>query len=388
MVTSSAALFTAALLVRLVVVSQIVPHMQDTEYLDFNEPTRVAWALVSGHGFSSPWRDSPLLPTAVLPPLYPLLIAAIFKVAGAYSAASLWMASSLNALFSACTAVLILKLGVRTLGRAAGILGAWVWAISPYEAVVSARIWESALSGLLLVVILWLSLSLRDTESNSRWLLCGLLGGICALNNPALLPVFGLVVIWCWLPHARRSSVRGLALCLLACVLTAVPWTVRNYLTFHRLIPVRDNFGLELWQGNHQDPGDFTDFTQLGEIGFMDARRRAALDFIAANPGEFLRRSGVRFFRFWSNPQGSIWFLASGLAWLGAVLVLYRKREAAVPLVIALLAFPLVYYITHPGVTYRHPIEPEILLLGSYAVVTASTWVYRSAAHFRRRISD
>ena len=37
---------------------------------------------------------------------------------------------------------------------------------------------------------------------------------------------------------------------------------------------------------------------------------------------------------------------------------------------IAMLMFPAVYYITHPGAAYRHPLEPVILLCGAYAAVS------------------
>jgi hypothetical protein len=60
--------------------------------------------------------------------IFPLLLAGIFKIAGAYSLTSLWIAVSLNALFSALTAVFILRLGKRDFGEMVGIVAAWIWA--------------------------------------------------------------------------------------------------------------------------------------------------------------------------------------------------------------------------------------------------------------------
>ena len=31
---------------------------------------------------------------------------------------------------------------------------------------------------------------------------------------------------------------------------TVSPWVIRNTLAFHRAVPIRNNFGLELWLGN------------------------------------------------------------------------------------------------------------------------------------------
>ena len=40
------------------------------------------------------------------------------------------------------------------------------------------------------------------------------------------------------------------------------------------------------------------------------------------------------------------------------------------PCAIVLVIFPLVYYVTHTGSTYRHPAEPVIIVLAAYASVT------------------
>jgi hypothetical protein len=40
------------------------------------------------------------------------------------------------------------------------------------------------------------------------------------------------------------------------------------------------------------------------------------------------------------------------------------------PYALTLLAFPLVYYLTHAEIPYRLPIEPELVVLASFAVVS------------------
>jgi hypothetical protein len=165
-----------------------------------------------------------------------------------------------------------------------------------------------------------------------------------------------------------------------ACVLVVLPWTARNQGTFHRLVPIRDNFGLELWLGNHEGvthvfDNDFpildpSQYNHLGEIRFMEVKRDIALEFIGRNPGMFLRLSARHFVQFWSAPEKSAWLVLSLLSWAGMVLALRRKGLDAVPYALAMLIFPLVYYITHVFSTYRHPIEPVILVLAAYAMVS------------------
>ena len=381
LVSSPRIVFLVALTARLWVLFQLLPNNAWRYFYQYNEPSRIAWALVSGFGYSSPWANTPLTPTAQQPPMYPLLLAGIFELAGSYSYLSLWIAVALNAVFSALTAVLILQIGKRTFGTSIGILAAWVWSCWQYEAVVSIRLWESSLSALLLTVGLLLLPELGGSIRPWRWLVFGALAGVAALTNTTLLSVFWLFWMWLWIGYRRRgrSCNKPLMASVAVCVLTVVPWTMRNYETFRRLVPMRDNFGLELWIGNHEGEArlngdDFqrmvAEYGRLGELRFMDTKRQIAVQFIRQHPGSFLRLSAQRFFKYWSAPDGSVWLLVSLLAWQGMIVALWQKGLEAVPYAIVLVMFPLVYYVTHSGSTYRHPAEPVILMLAACASVT------------------
>jgi hypothetical protein len=53
-------------------------------------------------------------------------------------------------------------------------------------------------------------------------------------------------------------------------------------------------------------------------------------------------------------------------------LALWRKGLDAALYAVPLVVFPPVYYITHTFPTYRHPIEPVIIMLAAYAIVSAT----------------
>lgn len=298
MVQSPAVVFAIALAIRLRLAAQVLPDKAWPFFYQYNEPSRIAWALVSGYGFSSPWPNSPLLPTAQQPPVYPLLVAAIFKLFGAYSLSSLWTLVVLNATFSALTAVVILQIGKTAFGQLAGVLAAWVWSCWLYEAAVSIRIWESSLSALLLATALLQLPELAGSLRRPRWLVFGLLAGMSVLNNTTLLAVFPLFWLWLWIHYRRRlqSCNRQLLASIAVCVLTFVPWTIRNYATFHRLMPIRDNLGLELWIGNHEGEArlngdDFlrmvAEYSRLGEIRFMDTDSRSRCNSFGSTQESF-----------------------------------------------------------------------------------------------------
>src|ERR1700761_3001643 len=99
-------LFWAGLLVRVgyVTVAHTYRFSPFEDHFTFGyEMARVARALVTGFGYSDPFSGH-TGPTAWVPPVDPLLIAAIFKLFGIYSLKSAWMLLSLNSLFSAATA--------------------------------------------------------------------------------------------------------------------------------------------------------------------------------------------------------------------------------------------------------------------------------------------
>jgi hypothetical protein len=59
------------------------------------EMGRIARALVTGHGYADPFAGH-TGPTAWVTPLYPLLVAFVFKLTGVYTAASAWILLTLN----------------------------------------------------------------------------------------------------------------------------------------------------------------------------------------------------------------------------------------------------------------------------------------------------
>ena len=80
------------------------------------EAGRIAESIASGRGFSSPLLLVTTGPTAYLCPIYPYLLAGIFKIWGIYSFKSEVIAQALNCLFAALTVFPIFAVAKRTFG--------------------------------------------------------------------------------------------------------------------------------------------------------------------------------------------------------------------------------------------------------------------------------
>src|SRR5258708_13097018 len=75
-----------------------------------HETGSIAYALAAGKGFSSPFRRE-TGPTAWLTPVYPLLVAGVFRIFGILSAKSFFVVVFLNTLFSSFACIPIFFTG-------------------------------------------------------------------------------------------------------------------------------------------------------------------------------------------------------------------------------------------------------------------------------------
>jgi hypothetical protein len=111
-----------ALALRLVVVALVYPERTDPardHWRCGGEAGRVARSIAQGEGFSNPLFGK-TGPTAWLAPVFPYLLAAIFKIFGIYSKTSTIVALALDSLFSALTCIPVFLHRQETLWRADG----------------------------------------------------------------------------------------------------------------------------------------------------------------------------------------------------------------------------------------------------------------------------
>jgi len=219
-----------------------------------NEVGNVAAALADGRGFCCLFRQ-PTGPTAWLAPAYPLLLAALFKLFGTFTLASFYAAVSLNCIFSSLASIPVYYSGGRIGGSLAAALAAWLWAVFPSGIVMPFEwIWDTSLSALLAAALLWATLRLAGSLSYSEATLYGLLSGVALLANPALGSLLPFFLGWIFYRHLSTGMLRArpLLLAIGVIILVCIPWTVRNYVQFHRFIPLRSNFVYEFWSGNNE----------------------------------------------------------------------------------------------------------------------------------------
>ncbi len=374
------------------------------------EMGRVGRAIALGQGFSNPYGDS-TGPTAWEPPLYPYLIGGAFKLFGVYSDASAVALLIINGLFTALTCIPIFFMARRILGEKMAFWCAWIWALLPYEMYWSIHwVWDTTFSPFLLALIFLLSLELEEWNGWIGWIFYGALWGLAALSNPSMLSFLPFSGLWIWYRRHQRG-LRSLARVVLASgifFLCLTPWLVRNYRTFGRFVFIRDDFGVQFRLGNgpyadgmlmpYLQPNlntvEFETFRQLGELAYAERCKRLAFDWLREHPGCFAVISLKRFFYYWGGVpkatgstapidfRNSLFLASSLLALAGLALVIKKKKPEAWLFLWLVLSYPTVYYFVYPHARYRHPIEPELLVLIVFLIseVRTRSSLARSAA--------
>lgn len=385
-----------ALAVRVAVIPFVYRDWMDPFVLEHWAFGLIARSIVSGHGFGSPF--APTGASALLPPVYSYLLAGIFKFFGIETKASVLAALSLNSVFSAFTCIPVFLLARRAFGDRVATWAGWGWAFSPYGIYYGADwAWSTCLVTLELASLFLFAWRLEDSSRTRDWILFGLLGGVAALTEPVTLSVVPLLALWTVYRRFRTNVPWKTPMIAAALAALAVmsPWIARNYELFHRFIPVRSGFGLELYIGNngysqrwvnsslhpnHSD-AELSEYERVGEVAYMDHKKHQAEAYIKAHPVWFAwmtcRRIVYMWTGYWSFDRAYLKdepldppniFLETTMTILGLLgmrKVLRRDSALGVRFAIVLFFFPLAYYISHPETYYFRPVDPLIVVLAA-----------------------
>src|SRR5436305_5493555 len=145
------------------------------------ETGQIAGSIASGHGFASPLHGETGA-TAWMAPLYPYLLAGVFKWFGSFTAVSALLILALNSLFSAATVFPVCDIASDLAGQRVATLAGWMWAVFPYAIYFSAdRIWSHTLATFLLALMVTMGMRVAANPSMPSWIALGAITGLNAL---------------------------------------------------------------------------------------------------------------------------------------------------------------------------------------------------------------
>jgi hypothetical protein len=366
-----------------------------------SEHFNIAQALFNGRGFADA-VGGPSGPTAWMPPFMPTLEAALLWAGEGDRAVVVAGLVVLHVSVLIGTVFLVLALAGQTTRRTGALTAAVVFGLallyhSWFWFQLAHDCWLTLLFlDLLLAGFCWLA-PLTSWQRAAAW---GLFGGLCALANPMIALVWGVLTLTL---GGRQRVWARLAVALVCAGLVLIPWAVRNYLVFGRLIPVKSNLAYELYQSQclqpdglmqetawQQHPSNVNSpehraYLALGEGAYLERKWTQFAESVRADPEDFLDRVASRFLgaTVWYVPHNRVqeaqrpWLLwlrrlTHPLPFLALLVLLFTAVGAPLPWthwpVIAVYGLYLLPYIAASYYErYTVPLLPVKVLLVLWA---------------------
>ncbi|MCH7866750.1 MAG: glycosyltransferase family 39 protein [Myxococcales bacterium] len=349
-------------------------------------------------------------------PLYPYLLSLLYTLTGP----GLYLPRFLNCVIGSLTCVLVWRIAREFFGRRTGLVASAIAAIYAMFIFYEGSLLIVNILLPLNLWVVWCGMRAMEAPSNGRWLGLGMLIGLTALARPNML-LYGpaaLVLLFALLPNAQGLSRRFvLAGCLLAGIGTTVfPATLRNYVVTGDRVLVSASAGMNFFNGNNPDANGTHNVPRIFDRSTADHPREQNLiyqayaehelgrtllasevstywmgrgiDYVIANPAEWLRLTGRKFLYFinaheiWNNRSYTVtrqfsWVLrlpligfglVGPLAMLGFVVTANRWRKLA-PLYALIgvhLATCLIFFVLS---RYRIPAVPVLIMFAAAACV-------------------
>ena len=217
---------------------------------------------------------------------------------------------------------------------------------------------------------------------------------------PILIFVFAIFVHRLgWARTTRNLLIYGFVYALLM-----APWWMHNYSFYGQFVRLNLGDGTVWYAGNNpmnksgggieggKNPDvDFSRFRQIDEpLERNEALKKEAFEFIKDNPERFVELAGLKFIRFWrlwphTDQYQSPLIIAASLLSYGVFLLLsvvflakegWARRRTILPVLLFMGYLTAVHMILIASVRYRLPVEPFIIIFGSYPLAQALTRLF------------
>lgn len=280
-----------ALFLRLLWISK-VPTVPVSDFLQYH---KAALSLMNGMGYRIYGHISAYEPVG-----YPLFLTFIYSIFGA----SFWVAKIANVILSCIGLILIYLIAKKCFHKKYAYICALIYGLLPLNIIYTSVISTEIIFTTLYLLLLFLILKRENIKYNN--IIIGILLGILTLIKPYMM-IYQCVIFFIDVVslHSFKKSIKNFIIISSVLLVTISPWTIRNYIVFHKLIPVSTNGGYNLYINNNPDAigswrsplkiqgsiilkyknknDNFWDEVKVDEEG-----KKAAYDWIKNNPYKFI----------------------------------------------------------------------------------------------------
>ena len=150
------------------------------------EESYIGTHIALGHGYLTPYNDAPdAKPTAISPPLYPYLVAGVYKLFGIESQVSFGVLYGINILCVALTAAGVYILGYWLFGKSTARWSLLLFLIYPAFGRNATSMWDTlpSLAGFVWIMVWCKHMQQNQSASVGRWPGSGRRLGLLALAH-------------------------------------------------------------------------------------------------------------------------------------------------------------------------------------------------------------
>ena len=296
-----------------------------------------------------------------------------------------------ESVLGAAIALLLAVLGKRIAGKMVGVLAGTIWAIYPLGIFICGLVYPTNITAFLLACAACCILPVQNEQLSAKRVFAGgAFLGLAALAIPVALLTIVFVAGWV-LYWGHKAAIRSTAFLALGAIVFLAPWMARNYLVHQEFLPV--------------EPGVLRHLPTVGNLERNGPETR--IEAILRRPDLYAARFGRNFVQFWelyptrlrTNNQeyrnrvnlqdprvvketiynsnrfiNAVSLFSTGpvlfFALLGTAGMWLRKdcRRPLALLWVMTLSFAVGYAFFVGKIRYRIPVEPYLIILGSYGL--------------------
>ena len=391
----------------------------------------IAKSIEQGHGFSFSYKkgltekdyNGKYFLTAHEEPIYPYFLAFTTKI---FKEQGRLVTVLLQVMILFMTSVAVYFLASKIFNKETALLAAFIILLLPSGSYLIMRFNPAVVTGFTITIAAYLTIWCSENVTVRRGIFLGIFLGLNALLYAPTLLQIPLTILYLFIAVRPYHSVvlkTSIAI-IFASLIVLTPWTIRNYFVFGKFVPVKTGIGLMAHLSNPIMAGTFApgSYACSSEDGLtpsyeaIDARdamvkstlqlngsfinRRAkecmerdvpeiklmnevdrnnvymkkTFDFIRSEPLIFTDLAINRILHFFSF---SSVFISSISFFSGIGIVLTLKNRKAAILILFVCAYTAPYTLAAPFYyRYRYPIEPILVILASYTIMTIATKLY------------
>jgi len=342
----------------------------------------------------------------VVPPLYPLFLAAVKTCWKDWNYNSI---RYIQAIISGFTVLLFFIIGSLVYNEAIGLISALLAAIYPFFIHRTMFILtETNYIFLLCFSIISLIFFVKNPKTISLILFSFVLG-LTNLQRPNGLLLVFFIIIYFYFIFSRKDFLKYGLILFIVSTLVISPWVLRNYLKYNHFIPIASHGGRLLYIANHPDldPLETPYYHQIkekhwlsdpiyrefeeGKIDVFEMNKicmRTALKYMILHPLEFIKNTGLKAYNFFQPyktlphayfksltiyhfiKKVDFFIIAFGI--IGFILSLCKKENKILVSMLCIIfiyfcLFGILYHITQDG-RMNLLIRPFLIIFSSYCI--------------------